>query len=81
MPLHLHLSLPPSLPLQPSTAPLHTVFTRYARVMHMVEPPTALFHPQMLAGALWYGAVLPFLARLKLVGRRLATGARVKAAP
>ncbi|KAL4425541.1 hypothetical protein ABPG75_009557 [Micractinium tetrahymenae] len=45
------------------------VLVEYVKVMHMLRPPTAFFSPRMLLGALWYGLLEPWLARLPLVGR------------
>ena len=46
------------------------VHTEWAKVMHMLAPPTAFFSPRMLLAALRYGLAAPLLARLPGVGRR-----------
>ncbi|PSC76304.1 2-polyprenyl-6-methoxyphenol hydroxylase-like oxidoreductase [Micractinium conductrix] len=45
------------------------VFAEWARVLHMLKPPTAFFSPFMLLKTLQYAVLLPFLRRLPLVGR------------
>ena len=56
------------------------VFVEWAKILHMLAPPTAFFSPRMLLAAFHYGVLLPLLARLPWVGRRFgAVGAQAGA--
>lgn len=66
----IHHHLPTHLP-----ACLSAVFVEWAKILHMVAPPSAFFSPFMVVAAIRYGFLMPLLARLPWVGPRFAAPA------